>query len=399
MAAVLSLAAAVGSGCSSEEDPSAACADIAIDPLKEVMIVEPSVIDDERSKNRSDGAWSFRHAVEQMALSEEVAPTLVYEWLDEWARTETFNNYPVNQEPRADGMQKVVVCPWLKRLPANGCDASCSSCTARTLDLGEAPFRLIGIVFRPDLARQPDVGHAGEGRFIFALTDGAADDPTSKPLPMTIIFEYHLPVSRPAKEWAEEWHHLGTHAAFDEAYKADLEQLTNKFTTRGAAPEKPNGSAINQVRTNESALNWIWQLREFTLTRGRLAMHSTRNTPGRTLNRSATLSKWVQEHEAEIMDDKYVMPDSLLGGSADQFVFQWEVSGVATSLERTFVAGTCNGCHSQINPAIDIAFHISPFQTGRGRLSKFMLAPGEPDDEARRRSKVMRAMLCDERVE
>lgn len=359
------------------------------------MIVEESLLSGARVSNRGDGPWSFRHTVEELAPNDDDAPSLVYEWLREWGRIETFNGFPVNQEPREGGMNNVLLCPWLKRTSGSNCTPDCSSCDITRLDLGEAPFRPIAIVFRPDLATQPDVRHAGEGRIIYALTDGPADDPASKALPMTIILEYFLPVSRPVKEWASMWHHLGTHAAFDEGYASELEALTRAFTDRGTTPGNPNGSSLNQVRTNESALNWIWQLREFRLDRGRLAPHGARNTPGRALNNSPVLRDWITSNADAVRAGKHVMPESMLGGSADQFVFTWQADGIDSETRRQFIAGTCNGCHSQVETPVDLAFHISPFKQGVAKLSRFMLDPQAPDDEARRRTAVVRKMLCD----
>ena len=42
--------------------------------------------------------------------------------------------------------------------------------------------------------------------------------------------------------------------------------MGDRFTKRGADPDKPNGNSINQVRTNEFVLlPRIWQFREFNL--------------------------------------------------------------------------------------------------------------------------------------
>src|SRR5690606_2339469 len=48
-------------------------------------------------------------------------------------------------------------------------------------------------------------------------------------------------------------------------YRAELEEMTELVVTREAAPNRGNGSAINQVRTNEIALAKPWELREFAL--------------------------------------------------------------------------------------------------------------------------------------
>ena len=45
--------------------------------------------------------------------------------------------------------------------------------------------------------------------------------------------------------------------------------MGDRFSKRGADPDKPNGNSINQVRTNDFVLTQnnrkVWQFREFTL--------------------------------------------------------------------------------------------------------------------------------------
>src|SRR5207249_721271 len=94
-------------------------------------------------------------------------------------------------------------------------------------------------------------------------------NPSSVP-PFTVIFEYGIQAKScdGIKAWAQRWHALGS-IPFGENYNVALQSITDTFTRIGANPNKPNGSAINQVRTDEIALVRVlglpWELREFAL--------------------------------------------------------------------------------------------------------------------------------------
>ena len=74
-----------------------------------------------------------------------------------------------------------------------------------TLDLNQAPFRLLAIVNRIDLRENLTygAGSAGEGRLVF----GAVDPTTCAPLKFTVIFEYgiHRTGCIALKAWANNW--------------------------------------------------------------------------------------------------------------------------------------------------------------------------------------------------
>ena len=80
-------------------------------------------------------------------------------------------------------------------------------------------------------------------------------DPTPKPQKFTVIFEYALPVDcdDDTLEWAERWHALGEED-FGKHYNKALREITNDFAGADADADKPNGNALNQLRTNEVAL-------------------------------------------------------------------------------------------------------------------------------------------------
>jgi hypothetical protein len=396
-------AMAIGSvmACTSESsDPGGAKAvdcNVTIERFKELEIVDDAVVSDPRSSNEKNGPWSFRHLVENMAPAGKDPSEFVSAWFNDWMTRKTFNGYTLDREPR-DEMVPRILCPWYKRTPSNQCDDTCKSCTAHKLDLAKAPFRLMGIANRQDLRKRPDArSPSGEGRLLFSLTDGPGDDPASAPAPMSMIFEFGLPTSQTTQQWADEWHHLGTHAAFDEAYKAELEALTRKFTSRGASPEKRNGSAIGQVRVNESATSWIWQLREFTLdVNGALAVSGTSNTPAEALSGTPELARLIESKKAEILADTFVVPPYMVSGTVDQLLFAWDLPGIDKKLAIAFARTTCNGCHGTGDTAVlDTTFQVSPFKKGTDRLSRFIYNPEAPgSDDLGRRELVARELLC-----
>jgi len=395
--ALVAAVCAAACSSSSEDGPTGApCADVNVDRFKELMIVEPAVLDDARAKNATGGVWSFRHAVENMTPPGADTSEFVRSWLLHWVEATYINGYALDEpgELRDAAMNDLIICPWLKRTPANGCDEKCGTCTSKHLDLALAPFRLIGIANRMDLRDEVAGEASGEGRLVFGTVNGVADDPTTVIMPMTIIFEYFLAETRTPVEWANTWHALGNYPSFDEPYRAALEQVTNAFTKRGARPAGVNGSSLGQIRTNESALNWIWQLREFGLEAdGTLHLRGLRNTPPRALNNTNVLRDYVVANAAAIKSNKFEMPISLRAGSADQLRFSWSLPNVEEATRKAFAQNTCNGCHSEENPSVDTVFHISPFRQGVARLSPFIHNPGKADQLTLRTAAMQRA-LC-----
>ncbi len=235
---------------------------------------------------------------------------------------------------------------------------------------------------------------SGEGRLMFGVTDGAADDPASKPLAMVTIFEYVLPETRSLNEWAASWHALAKLDGQGEQYRAALQAITDGFVTRNARPGRQNGSALAQVRTNEAALSWIWQLREFGLaTDGSLTLRPVWNTPAEQLNNSQTLARFVNENAELIRAKKHVLPAAMRPGASDALRFSWAMPGVDAETTRAFTEGTCNGCH-QTHSVVDSAFHISPFRSGRAKVSRFLYDPDHAgNDEVHTRAASFREAL------
>jgi hypothetical protein len=398
LAAIAACAFSSGA-CSNADEDRPACEAEKIESLKELIVVEDAVLEDSRSRNATDGPWSFRFAMENLAPIGADPAVFVRQWLGEWITRTEFNGVRLDVlgEERGASMTRLVLCPWLKQSEANACNEDCSSCAQETLDLGKAPFKLIAIANRLDLHNELGEGVApnGEGRLVFALTSGPADDPASTPLAMTVIFEYTLARTKTRGEWARAWHELGKFSSFDEPYRAALEGVTNQFVLRDSNPEGAFGSSLGQIRTNDSALNWIWQLRQFALGGdGTLQLQPLRNTPPERLNGSETLLSYVRANAAEIRSGKYTMPPSMLAGSADALRYSWKLPSIEPLDARAFRLGTCNGCHSEFS-VTDTAFHVSPFRKGPDRLSRFLYDPdGGGQDEMTKRSNGMREALC-----
>src|SRR5690606_3741464 len=133
---------------------------------------------------------------------------------------------------------------------------------------------------------------AGELRFVFGVVTPPEYSQSGKCelQEFTTILEYGVPISgcSGVRDWAREWTQLNIHPAYGAAYREHLESLTERVVERNAAPSKGNGSAINQIRTNEAALALPWELNEFTLTNetsgnspvdGALRPHTVAQTP------------------------------------------------------------------------------------------------------------------------
>src|SRR5207253_8065700 len=114
-----------------------------------------------------NGTWSFRRTMERLTPAGMTAPALVESWLRSFHATQ-IGGRAVDDRPGVDRL----LARW-----ARGTDGA--------LDLAQAPFRLIAIAGRLDLATSAN----GEGRLIYGLVDPA----TGEPGLMSIAFEYALP--------------------------------------------------------------------------------------------------------------------------------------------------------------------------------------------------------------
>lgn len=367
---------------------------------RELMVKSTSVVDDPvrtvfnpGSTDSRNGAWTFKHLVENMAPTPEQAPAMVEAMLNSFTSTQTLNGFSVNARP---GMQSLVLDAWPRT--ADG-----------ALDLAKAPLRLQAIVNRFDL-RDLSSGDAGEGRFVFAFNDPFF---TFFPLQATIIFEYKLPAAsdQDVLDWAQAFHALGG-MAFGESYNAALQAITERFVGRGVRPDHPNGNAINAVRTNEIdfGANGIWELREFHLgaSSGLLEAVPVALTPDRSFNFTGALADFINANQAAIIAEHHVVPELFNGqpfqaGAIFNDLGTWFASGTNGDARHHFALNTCNGCHSsqetnvtflQILPRVQGSeAGLSPFLTG---TTKFDPVTGQSrtfNDLARRKAD-LKAIVC-----
>jgi hypothetical protein len=386
-------------------------------PEKELFVTDVSVVDDclrttwgpcvSGSKPlapATQGAWTFGARMQSLAGTTDPATlsTFTLNWLHNWQVNQTINGDLVPARPN---IQTVVIDNWMG---ASG---------GTILDMKKAPFRLLAIVARLDLRENAGYSggtSAGEARFIYNLLDKNGN--TTQ---FNVIFEYGLDAADCAavQNWADLWHGLGSHT-FGPDYNAALQAVTDRFATIGASPSKPNGSALNQLRTNEIELvlpNIPWELREFklpttVLTSGapvQLAEVTVAQTPARSLQNTAAISTYANANATAILHNTNVVPliwsgSPFRGGAAPHNLdLNWDgplpscTSITDPKVREAFSVNTCSGCHGtpetktrfkQVEPrAVGSSSALSPFLTGTGSFTDMCGVPVEFGDIDRRR--------------
>jgi hypothetical protein len=358
-----------------------------VDAARELMIRDLGVVED-AARTTGDGAWSFKHLMESMAPSAAEAPDMVEAMLSTWLTDQSINGHVV---PARAAIQELVLSNW-PRLDG-------------ALDLSRAPMRLLAIVNRLDL-RDLDKGQAGEGRFVFGVTDSSGTSTQ-----FTLIFEYALPATSTADvlDWTNRWHELNAFTPGSAEYNAVLEGITERFAGPDADPSGVNGSALNQIRTNEVALAFPWELRELTLSAsGLLQPDTVKLTPDSTFMGQALVADFVNQNESVILEERHSVPNefagvSFLGGSSINNLDPWLADGITNNEARhKFSLNTCNGCHG--NETNTTFLHISTREAGaEASISGFLSGEDVTDpvdgsvrhfDDLSRRAEDMAALLC-----
>ncbi len=359
----------------------------AINPAQELMITDLSVVEDPTrtfdictGRGTPNGAWTFGKLITDMAnqaATGEDPSDFVEQWLKTWETTQTVNGFSVGARPAIDAN---VLSLW-PRL-SNG-----------KLDLTKAPMRLLAIVNRVDLrtggAYVP--GKAGEARFVFGVVanNGAS---SCNAIQFTVILEYGVPINgcSAIQAWGNKWHALGGMTLGTPAFNNALQAITDTFTAAGADPSKPNGSALDQLRTDEVALSFPWELRQFELNASDHLLHvaPVAQTPDLTLNGSGNLSSYIQASQTQIENGTYTVPATFpgsspfLGGSALNEQTVWSAPGIPTNApppanplndaRHLFALGTCNDCHgSETQTSFLQVFTRAP--GAESQLSRFLL--------------------------
>ena len=346
----------------------------AVDPQKSLMITDLSVVEDlDRTYDPFNPGstyidpgtgrprkWTFGFLMEEMCNSSLTGldpKVFTRRWIQHFENLQVINFDTVPD--RAGAVEAEIIDKWEARNVLEGLDP---------LDLKNAPFRLTAIVNRVDLrsASGYAAGDAGECRFVFC----AYDLDTGAHLPMTVIFEYGVPLSRcpQIKGWAQRWHQLGG-LPFGPAYNTELEKLTDVVALANANPSKPNGSAINQLRSNNFIGPGDWTLREWQITGAGVSPNdltavTTKQTPAHSKLLTPDLANYINTYEADILAGSHTIPLSFPGAtpflsgksrvpavgtpSIPGFVgsFFWDTPGIANNDARHCLSlNTCNGCH------------------------------------------------------
>lgn len=340
------------------------------DPLlksRSLMITDPAVVQDPQrtfspcGSGNPNGVWSFGHLIREMANSSATSITpeaFLDNLLQTWSSSQSINGDNVAARP---GINQIIN-HW-------------QSLSGGTLNVDNAPFKLIAIVNRIDLRGSSGYGfsNAGEGRFVFCAVDGNCNV-INNPAPFMVIFEYGVPIKGCAalKAYAQEWFDLKLPMP-QAAYNAALENITTQFTEAGQGGTKANGSALNQLRTNELALGASpWELREFVINATSHFLEPTtvkqepqitfnQQHPGRQPADVQILANFTNAHQNDVENDKHKIPlvetgQNMLAGKAhtlDPVNYHWNASTssgasdfINSDLARFKLSlNTCSGCH------------------------------------------------------
>jgi len=357
---------------------------------KEIEIHDLSVVEDP-IRTGPGGAWTFGQLMREMAPSPDLAPDMVEKLLSTWLTDQPVGGFTVAARP---AMQNTILGPFPRTKDGK-------------LDLDRAPFRLLAIINRIDLAN-PSKNSAGEGRLAFGLLD-----PFGNPLQMTMIVEYNIPATGAADvtALANAWHGLSNLPFPSEQYNAALQAITDRFTKRGSAPGRVNGSALGQLRSNDFFTLGEWEFREFHLSAGTgmLAPASPAQTPDRSLNGTDALARFINGNLDTVMNETFATPETFEGqpfgaGSLITDFFVWQVPGVDPEARHRFARNTCNGCHTSPLETNVGVFQLSPRSQGQESfLSPFLTGTQVFDpfanvlrnfNELGRRARSLHGLIC-----
>lgn len=368
-----------------------------LDPARTLTVTDLGVVEDPLrtydicgNRGDPDGAWTFKTLMTRMANTPRTGVTpeeFVEQWMKHWAGFREINSHPVRAR---SAITARVLAPW------RGADGR--------LNLDRAPFRLLAIVNRLDLRGNPIYGggNGGELRFVFGVVDRNENGGCST-MPFTVILEYGVPARgcSAVKDYAGEWIALNGASPGSPDYNAALQAITDRVTAANAVPNKPNGNAINQIRSNEIALGAPWELRQFEIPPGQtlLKQVSTAQTPDESYDQMPVLASFMDRYRAQILADRHSVPSSysprlfevepfLSGATFTRDVTDHRVwmapAGwpVDAEVRHRFSLATCNGCHggeARDNATGDRTSFVHIDVRGRGRssvLSKFLTGEG-----------------------
>jgi hypothetical protein len=391
-----------------DENRSLAVTDLSVvaDPTRTFDVCDT---DGDGQQGNPNGPWTFKTLMTNMANTATTGVTpqeFTHTWLRRWMTNGNVNSF--NIPNRAAGMQSQILDSLNGWNPVN----------PATLDLNTLPFRLLAILYRPDLASANSYGatsgNPSEIRFVFGLLRKIGSTCVPNQSGMTVIFEYADRTSCiGVKSRAQQWLSLDEdHPPFPSpSFNAALQAITNDVTLPNAKPANPNGSALNQLRTNDIALGLgsIWELREFRLDAAthQLEPHTLAQTPQNSFNVTLRLASCINDFNCrQSLPVTHAAPGfpatPFLAGSqvyGPGFNFDAPSGSVTINNNRRLLSeNTCGGCHGAnvLNPNVSLGgpgslgvvppfpvslssspesfYHVDPRTPGgtRARLSRFM---------------------------
>lgn len=358
-----------------------------IDEEKSLMVRALPVVEDPgRTFNpctqtgTPSGVWTFWELMRQLAspnpssiASDAATSAFILNWLNMWDNPQNVNSELV---PARNAVQPKIIQPWLTASQGAGAPPG-------ELKPEFSPFKLTAIVNRLDLRGNTgySVSNGGEGRFVFTAIDVSTcqvlENGGAKGF--NVIFEYGInkKTCQSLKAYGQEWADLSNMVLGSAAFNQALEDITLQFSQSGTNTAKPNESSLNQIRTNEVALAFPWELREFNLmASGNLDMVDVKMEPAVKYNAKVNngdvqlMVDWINANAVDIAANDYEVPLSLpTGGGSTPFrggkahtqfpptgsppsAHHWNGTPAAgTSFilnddaRHQFSLNTCSGCH------------------------------------------------------
>jgi hypothetical protein len=341
-------------------------------PERSLLITDLSIVNGPAS--HLQGPFSFETLLRRGLVNSDFAEEAVYDWLMQYKRVTSFNGYRLpDRRPK----------PLLDLWPFSS--RSDEHRSGGTLDLGKAPFNLLGIAFRPDLSSTDSFG---EARFIFGVVDRVG-----LPRDMTVIFEFSLRRSNlfPTKNaWFEALANLSATNESEE-YLRQLKRIVEEATYPHAGHTR-----LAKLRTNEQFFGQGWDMREFVVdgNKQRFAINSVEKTPDFSLSveKQSELVAWIKSNALDVMRNSYSLPKEFESGSAFFLdnLFRWfdDFPDMDEDLRHQFAENTCSGCHGA-ETGTDF-FHVRPRRSNQpSNVSRYLT------NKLRDRADLLKSEICD----
>lgn len=317
-----------------------------------VYVIDLGVVEDPsrtllNKPSNPNGSWTFKKIMEGMANTASTGVN-TEDFTLHWLNTFNKPNNIVNGDILS---VKSGVTAFINAWPkVNG---------TNKIDMDKSPFKLLAIVNRLDLMENPVYGtnkNGGELRFVFGMMQN------NIPQSGVIIFEFGVNKSgKELKDYADKWVKLSTFTVGSTDYNELLEEITNEIIASGKNPSKPNGSNLNQLRTDDISLGNGWELREFNInpTTHFLENVTIKQEPAGKYNidqaMQAVLNDYANKNERQIEKNRYNIPLQFDGKDFLGGVSTFPNSGVWGDPQRQVIKSdkarfnlslnTCGGCH------------------------------------------------------